>query len=494
MQRPFEKIFPYFLLLLAAVGIGLNLYATTWGAALSDDLFDYIKPARDILAGLPYQLSSHYPPALPFLLAAIGRLTGLDPLQGIRFLNAFCFGLNIYLAGLLVSKASKSLWIGTAAAIFVLLAQPAFEVHAWAMSEALFISLMLASFLVAGQYLETRRIGWFALSVVLASLTALTRYAGLALIAAICLVFLIYPGRSWKRRALDAFAFGSLATGLFALYPLSLSSVSSEFSSVGGLRFGPIGADDWTELLYNSLLWLMPGRLARGQETLVAEIIGALLIVGLLLAVILNNNAFLAWICQILASPLTLLVLFFILFSLYILYQASQADRYRSPFDFRLLAPTHIAILLLAFTLTALAWGKLGRILRAGLVILFIFLFGLYVQRTSATVNLYHQEGMGFASRYWHDSELLDFIASTSPQTTLVTTAPFGVYFATNRMTELFTAYTPDQLANHLDENGGYFILVELMPIELYGQNAQDYLSKLKKVRELSNAVIYQAP
>jgi hypothetical protein len=249
-----------------------------------------------------------------------------------------------------------------------------------------------------------------------------------------------------------------------------------------------------TDLLYNSLLWLMPGRLARGHEALVAGGIGGLLLIGLILAIIVDKKSFLAWVRQILASPLTLLVVFFVLASLYTLYQASQADRYRSPFDFRLLAPTHLAILLLAFILTALAWGRLGRIPRAGLLILIIFLTGLYMQRAAATVSLYHDKGMGFASRYWHDSELLDFIASTSPQTDLVTTAPFGVYFATNRMTELFTAYTPDQLATHLRENGGYFVLIESMPIELYGQNAQDYLSKLKKVRELSNAVIYQAP
>ena len=491
-----NRLFLIIVLFFAATGIGINLYATVWGAALSDDSFSYIKPARDIISGLPYQFNAHYPPGLPLILAAIGKLTSLDPIDGIRYINALCFGLNIFLSGLLVKNASKSPFFGVASASLVLLAQPMIEVHAWAMSEALFISLVLSCLTCLGQYLETRQISWLIPSIILAGFASLTRYAGTALIAAGGLTLLLYQGRRWTRRWFDFFLFAGIAGGLFLIYPLSMSSVSREFQSVSGFRFGSIGLEDWNELIYTSLLWLMPGRLARGREFLIAGTITVLLISFPVTLAILKHTqrSFFSWLRQIITSPHLFLLAFFAAASGYILYQASQADRYRSPYDFRLMAPIHLAILLLSFILLGFAWPRLTRFFKVSFLILFTFVFGLYFQRAIDTTTLYHQDGMGFASRYWHDSDLLDFIGATEPDTFLVTTAPYGVYFATNRQTELFSNYTPEQLADRLKESHGYFIMIESMPIELYGINSQDYLSRLREVLELNNAIVFQAP
>ncbi len=92
--------------LLAVIGIFLVLRATPEGLGLSDDSIGYIAGARSILAGHGYREAwlasngpvTHFPPPFSSALALIG-LFGLDPLRGVRFLNASLFGLEHRPAG-----------------------------------------------------------------------------------------------------------------------------------------------------------------------------------------------------------------------------------------------------------------------------------------------------------------------------------------------------------------------------------------------------------
>ena len=92
--------------LLAVIGMFLILRATPEGLGLSDDSIGYIAGARSMLAGHGYREAwlasngpvTHYPPLFSSTLALIG-LFGLDPLRGVRFLNASLFGLNTDFAG-----------------------------------------------------------------------------------------------------------------------------------------------------------------------------------------------------------------------------------------------------------------------------------------------------------------------------------------------------------------------------------------------------------
>src|SRR5512140_886353 len=113
--------------ILAVLGIALVLRATPEGLGLSDDSIGYIAGARSMLAGHGYREAwlesngpvTHFPPAFSGLLAFIG-LFGLDPLRGVRFLNALLFGLNTFLLGILGWRMTKSLPAGLVlAALFL---------------------------------------------------------------------------------------------------------------------------------------------------------------------------------------------------------------------------------------------------------------------------------------------------------------------------------------------------------------------------------------
>ena len=101
--------------LLAVLGAFLILAATPEGLGLSDDSIAYIAGARSLLAGDGYreawlesnQPVTHFPPVFSGTLALIG-LTGIDPINGARLVNALLFGINAALLGLLGWRATKS--------------------------------------------------------------------------------------------------------------------------------------------------------------------------------------------------------------------------------------------------------------------------------------------------------------------------------------------------------------------------------------------------
>jgi hypothetical protein len=489
---PLQKAFIPLLLVLALAGVMIILVATPWGAALSDDSFFYIKPARDLLAGRQIVLSAHHAPGLPFVLAAIG-IFGVDPQNAIRFLNAFCFGLNIFLSGWMVSKITRMQGFGLAAALLVLLAQPLIEVHAWAMSEALFLSFILAAITTLARYLEKQQRIWLVVSGLLAGFSGLTRFAGAGMILAGTAVLLLAPGRRFTRRLLDAVIFGALGGLMYAVYPIVSSSASGQVGSMAGFKLAMPSQGSITDLLYNTLLWLMPGRLARGHEAIVMAIVilGMLGLVGLL--ALLRRSAFQITLRALLAEPAILILALFAAISLFVLYQANISDVYRSPFDFRLLSPTHLAIFLILLSVLGLVWKQTGRWIRAAMLIFFVLTAGIYASRALDTVQLYAERGMGFASSYWHDSDIVQYMRQLPVDTQLITTAPMAVYFSTGRETLSFANYTPEQLSTALKEKGGYFVLFNSMPFEMYGLDQQAYLAKLILVKEYSDSAVYQA-
>jgi hypothetical protein len=109
---------------LAGLGVALILISTRWGAFLSDDSYGYIEPARTFLAGQPF--------------VPLGWL-GMEPLAGIRVLNAGLFGVNILLSAALVRRLGGDRGFAVLAAAITAFSENTLEAHGWAMREALYL-------------------------------------------------------------------------------------------------------------------------------------------------------------------------------------------------------------------------------------------------------------------------------------------------------------------------------------------------------------------
>ena len=138
------------LVLISLIGVLLVLQATPEGAELSDDSIAYIAGARSIIAGNGYreawlasnQPVTHFPPALPAVLASFGTL-GIDPLNAIRWVNALLFGASAFVLVILAWRMTPSLTAGLVLAGLFVLSGDLLQVYAAAMSEPLFIFLSL---------------------------------------------------------------------------------------------------------------------------------------------------------------------------------------------------------------------------------------------------------------------------------------------------------------------------------------------------------------
>src|SRR5687768_15437135 len=140
------------LALISLIGMFLIIKATPEGLGLSDDSIAYIAGARSMVAGNGYReawLASNgpvtlFPPAFSSVLAFFG-LFGIDPLRGARWVNAFLFGANAGLLGILGWRMTSSLTAGLVLAGLFVTSSEMFQVHAVTMSEPLFIFLSLLS-------------------------------------------------------------------------------------------------------------------------------------------------------------------------------------------------------------------------------------------------------------------------------------------------------------------------------------------------------------
>jgi hypothetical protein len=157
---------------LCLAGVALELYATRSGPAVRGDSVRYVMGARNILAGNGFSRLSGggevfpetgFAPLLSFVLTGFG-LAGIDMYAGARVMNALLFGGSIFLAGTLIAMASRSRWIGLLGALLVLSAPNVFEWHAWLMSEALFIFLLLLSIYGLVMHIQTGRPGFLVLA------------------------------------------------------------------------------------------------------------------------------------------------------------------------------------------------------------------------------------------------------------------------------------------------------------------------------------------
>src|SRR5512134_3761084 len=133
------------LCLIALLGMVLVIRATPNGLGLSDDSIAYIAGARSMVAGDGYreawlasnQPVTHFPPAFSSVLAFFG-LFGIDPLRGARWVNAFMFGANAVLLGILGWRMAPSRpAAGLVLAALFVASSEMFQVHAVTMSEPL---------------------------------------------------------------------------------------------------------------------------------------------------------------------------------------------------------------------------------------------------------------------------------------------------------------------------------------------------------------------
>ena len=341
------------LVMLGLIGFALVVYSTRWGAALSDDSYYYIRPARDLVAGKGFSFVPDFAPFFSLFLGFFGFL-GLDPLAGARWLNAALFGLNIAVTGWLLYRITRKPGFGVLGALLILLSDVMIEAHSWAMSEPLYTTLALLGVWLLVEYVQVGRLRTLVWAGIFTGLAFFTRYPGLSLVLAGALWLFLRRGMSWAEKVRDAVIFGVISILPTALWSVrNLFLVGRPTSRV--FLWNPAQGTLWRDLFHTMLVWFVPGRLVNNRETYWAIGLSILLLAGIILVFVRYRKNLSGWFSTFEAKASGLFFLN-ILTGLFVLLVARYFFNQTPPIDDRHLMPVLLPLYLLLVVILASFW------------------------------------------------------------------------------------------------------------------------------------------
>ena len=385
------------LLILATVGVALDLIVIRHGVGASGDAVWYMQGAENILKGYGYGLlrgdsflpTTMFPPFYSIFLAAFGWF-GVPVFNMAGVLNAILLGGNIFLTGWIVQRLSGSAVASILTSAFTLLCFDLFAIHTWAMSEPLYLALTLLSLLSSLHYQKNGKRIFLVLAGLAAGLGVITRYVGISLVAVLCLWMLVFGKGSLKKRLLDVVILGILGVLPVALFFIRNAALAGTLAGRSAIVFHAIPSENYVALMQTLITWFFPG-IAFLQLGIIKKIVflGLVLLSAVLFVVSTRHASQTKDDDQRLYTQSEYLVLIFLALygltfmgSIYLslagnptIYTATQISRYLTPvFPISLI----LAVLIfLRFHKVLSTWRKLFSGIATGLALAILLLYGI---------------------------------------------------------------------------------------------------------------------
>lgn len=441
--------FPLTLTIVAILASTALWWSTPAGIGLTNDSAAYISGARSLMEGTGYSETwlagdlepiTHYPPLLSITLAGIGAL-GFDPLRGVRGLNILLWGINTALMGLLVWRMTRSQPAGVLAALLFALNASLFRVHAFALSEPLFLMLSFLAFLLFDFSFEGQSPRQNILSPAFFSLffsgfsvglAFLARYSGLALLATLVMAFFLLRS-NWSSRIARSGVF------LFGALPLMVSwvlrnALIAQNATNRTIDWHPITSENIERGLYNAMIFLFPYDPLHRDLWKSQAIPGLLACIGFVLVIWLLVRARDFWMEQRAVNILlfsTSLYIFGYLGSILTSITLFDASTRLEP---RILAPLYVSWIILFSAGMWWLWNKQHIIGRSIVILLAASALGLSIYGQSQAMLEYRDAaGLGYGSWRWRDSLVMEALKDLPPEITIYTNSPPAVYFGAKR-------------------------------------------------------------
>jgi hypothetical protein len=469
--------------ILAFLGFLTVLLTTRYGIGASPDSVAYIGGARNLAAGHgftmktvsgSFEVITHFAPLYSWVLSVAGILT-VDPMVGARWINAILFGLNILLVGIWIVKVngieqSRKLWLPLVGCLVLLTAPTMLEIHIMAWTEPLFIFFAFTGLFFLGLYLQKFEFRNLLLSSILVSLAFLSRYAGIALVAAGMVGIISFSSQNLSHRFKSASFFASIS--LFApLLWMARNFLSAGTATSRVFGFHPIDLSKVREAITTISSWF----LIPGSATIWIKIIP---LMGIILAYIYlvlkkqnlaGNDSIKPGITH-LPVMVKLLILFSLTYMAFLVFSISFVDA-NTPLDYRILSPLYVSSIVLVFYLVGeyLARYPKSLVLKTSLIFWGIFMLAFNVSSGSTLIQEGYDQGIGYNSLTWSRSDIWNQVEQLSHETVVYTNAPEVIYFYTNRP----AMSIPRKFESSKQQaNADYFFDLEAMRIAIEDQQA----------------------
>jgi hypothetical protein len=460
----------------------------------------------------PFKPITTFPPFYSFALA-VTEWIGLGVHAGVRLLGGAGFGLTILLVGLGVLYATHSGVFALLSAGLVLTSSALIDVFSWALSESLFIPLSIASIVGLVIFLRSGKSQYLWIVGVTSGLALLTRYAGVALVAALGLIILLdrTMDRKHRLRSIGLFLVLSLLPiGIFLVRNLVLT---------GSLANRPLPrwyAPDLA-LIQSAgnivVSWFIPA-----VDLEIPNWLSGLVPLALVLALGLtmrhawlqvttsqrsSEDRSVAWTILIAAS-------FAYFYIALLVVSISMVDVNIQTLFYavgeRLLLPVYASVLLILALLFFTAWRRGTRVRQMAVLGIALAFLGLQVVAGLREFQSLRSEGRGYNSGIWRNSQSLEYVRGL-PEVPIFTNDLGAVYLLTDRYaTYIPTKFNPStrqprtdyaanlgQMRQTLRQNGGVILILGSNP---WGRLDQDHLEDLidgsSLVAEFGDGLIFQ--
>jgi 4-amino-4-deoxy-L-arabinose transferase-like glycosyltransferase len=376
---------------------------------------------------------THFPPGFPGVLAFIGLVTNLDPVRGARALNGLLFGLNIALTGWVGWRMTRSRIAGVLAAALTLLNSSLLYIHTRAMSEPLYIFLMLLSFLLLDYYFERSRNYWLIALGFTLGWAYLARYAAVSLLATMIAVLLVLH-KSWRKRLESVLILSLSAFPWIIGWSIRNRIMGGSFTN-RVLGWHPVNFENWGLGVKTFMEFLVPLRSARkalGQIPASYEIILIVIGVSLLAWVLYKGLPYFFRPAQV-ARPdvLSFTNALYIIAYMSVLVLTMTLFDPATKFQVRILSPTYISFILLSMALGTWLWRKKHLLWKPILVVCVAGLLFMFADSQVAAVQDFRKGGEAFAGEKWFASDAIAALQQIPPDVLILSNEPGVVYLYT---------------------------------------------------------------
>lgn len=423
--------------------------AATWsyGIGLNHDSTVYLDAARELAHNGRYYAYNYasgeplpvigYPPLYSAVLAALLKLTGNLEFTA-RCLNVVCLLVTATLAGMLAGGGPRFIHsVALGAAVTVAFSVDLFALNIMALSEPLFLALLVAAWAMLDHGLRKGKLPSIAAAGLFFAAAWLTRYAGMAALAAGALALALHPAFAPRRRALALailLAIGLLPPALWSLHNYNVAGTATGRAlawhpvSFGHLRMGAGVVSKWLlpqviPPVPRALLFLL---LVAVTAAIVRRVIQA----GNLSLRPATIHGF-----AVRRPAVFIATVFAVIYVPFLLVAISVIDAH-TPLDHRLLLPLFLALVIILWSiggrLTDAVTAKSPQ-LHIVLLIFAVFIVGMSCTRLlptyAETVN--HGTGLGFAR--WRNSAIIDAVSKLPADAPIYANGQDIIYALTGR-------------------------------------------------------------
>jgi len=412
----------------------LWLASSQWGIGYDPDSIIYEDVAENLFAG--YGISrfdfstgerypmTNFPPFYPIVLGILSQVIGTVA-DSARLLNTALWGILWLIVYAWVKRDNQAHTIAWASASLLMLNLFIFQVFGTSWSEPLFLVLGFSGLWFIISYRKTWQWRDLILAGVLFACAILTRYAGVALVATAFMILLTVQNQSWRNRVTAILTLGIVSGTPLLMWLLRNVSVRGDVAN-RDVGFTLVGLPQLDTAVRTIGSWLLP----------IPELTVNLIVIGIFVLLIgwmviqhrnTNNQA------DTIAIMMRWWVLIYVLF---IIVSFTLLDP-RIPFNYRILLPAWVGLIIGIGRWIALNWHRFGRGQQLIWRLTIIVLLCLNALLSLNWANVLLRNGQQYSGALFQKSVLIQALRDNQPSASLYTTNNFLFHYLTDQPADL---------------------------------------------------------